>query len=244
MNIDSTGSSGGRLRRPRHPLLPHALASQHAPDLTQFGQNGSPTTPQAAPLAVDLSQDPILQQIRAIGAQHTTGAQGDELAGRKQALIAYGYDPSLDSLYPDENTREAAKQNPFSVLATQKHDYAQRTTALEENLNKGNLFYSGYRGTQLGENARNYQQQQATSSGALNDTLSALQHALLSARQEEADRNASALAEAYGRYVPPDTGGTPTPTPVAAQQHFPTFDLNQFLRPPRPPQRPRPNLPE
>jgi len=223
--------------------------SQHTPDLSQFGQAGAAqAAPQAAPLAVDLSQDPILQQIRAIGQQHTQGAQGDELSGRKQALIAYGYDPSLDSLYPDENTREAAKQNPFSVLAIQKHDYGQRTTALEENLNKGNLFYSGARGTQLGENSRAYQQQQAGSYGVLNDTLGGLQRALLAARQEEADRNATGLAEAYGRYVPPDTGGMATqsesPSPVAGERHFPTVDLNTFLRTPPRPKKPRPTRAE
>src|SRR6266496_5432200 len=67
--------------------------------------------PGADPNAYDYSSDPILQQVRALAAQHTAQAQAAADAARSQAMIGFGFDPGLQ--YGDQNTAEAARQNPY-----------------------------------------------------------------------------------------------------------------------------------
>ena len=58
-----------------------------------------------------------------MGQQHIQQGEANELAGRKQALIAYGYDPSLDALYPDEATMNR-------LYTMRSHDAATTTTVV------------------------------------------------------------------------------------------------------------------
>lgn len=189
--------------------------------------------PTAAPPSFTFNpdEDPIVQMVKAAGQRSVQQAEGSELAGRKQTLIDYGYDPALSSLYPDQPTSDAAQQNPFSFLANLGHGYDVAGHNLDEQLNKQNLFYSGYRGTQLGELARSEGQQQAAGYGNLQHTLGALSDALLKARADAEGANLNAAGDAYGRYTPPETapnataganaaaalggGDTSSPTPAA-----------------------------
>lgn len=213
----------------RRNLLSHALAASrntegHAgrrtfPNLLDASHQSGPLAGHAgglgpapgapgAPSTVDLSADPILQQIRALSQQHIQGAQTDELAARKKTLLDFGYDDRLKGLYPDAQTADAAKQNPFSLLANMKNAYEQGTKGLEDNLNKSNLFYSGARGTALADNSRHYQAQQADAFAGLNERLAQLSAALLAAKQQGQQDDLHGLADAYGRYQPPDVPDT------------------------------------
>lgn len=196
-------TAGGSLRRPRRkPHIPVPV-----PGAQQVGGAQQP------PPAVDLSQDPILQQIQAANLSNVQGAQANELAGRKQALIDYGYEPGLDNLYPDQSTQGAAHGNPFSTLANLVYAHQQDTRGIDEGLNQQNLFYSSAHDQATADEQHHYQQNRASAYGGLRSQLSGLGAALLAAQSNAASSNAQGAADAYARYTPPTTTGIGGPGP-------------------------------
>lgn len=103
-----------------------------------------PAQAAAAPPATlyDYNTDPILQQVQAQTVQQTADAEAGALAARKQLAIQYG-DPSI--VGDDAATAQAAAQNPYSVYGMLAAQQPKDQLALDESLNKGNLFYSGAR---------------------------------------------------------------------------------------------------
>jgi hypothetical protein len=201
-NVNSDGGVRARPKTPKRPptALTGALAGQQG-----GGMNAPAVQP---PSLVDLSMDPILQQIQAANLSNVQGAQANELAGRKQALIDYGSEPGLEGLFPDQSTQEAAKGNPFSVLANLLYAHQQDARGIDEGLNQQNLFYSSEHDRQNQDEQHHYQQGRSAAYGGLRSQLGGLGAALLAAQSNAASSNQQGLADAFGRYTPP---ATPTP---------------------------------
>lgn len=176
---------------PRTPAAPVA-----AP-----GVNTPTATPAAAGGATGFDTDPILQQIRALGQRSVAGAEAAEIAGRKQTLIGFGYDPTLAALYPDQSTAEAARQNPFSIVAELGRQHTERGRDLNENLNQRNLFYSGHRAKALGDEQHQYLGEQVGAQQNLQAHLGELSTAVLAAKQAQAEREVEAQQAAYERAI-------------------------------------------
>jgi hypothetical protein len=143
-----------------------------------------------------------------------TQAQASALAKRKQAAIEYGDPTGVEGI--DDATSKAASENPFSVLKNLEHGYKTGTADLEEGLNKGNLFYSGYRGQQLGEAARGYQDSRYQAGtrfkGLMTDIGDNLANALMNADMYEAS---AIMGSDGGSYGGGDDGGGGNPNRVA-----------------------------
>jgi hypothetical protein len=171
--------------------------------------------PQAQPNPYGTPDDPILQQILAMSEKARTLAGGDALAALSDAGIQYG---DASGLGLDASKEQAARDNPFSVLANEKRAYGQGVTSFEDSANKANLFYSGYRGTKLGELATGHQQNLAGASDRFRSLvtdinrkktsdLMAADQADLAGRTDATGR-AQARALQYG--IDPGAGATDT----------------------------------
>lgn len=147
----------------------------------------------------DFSGDPILARIRALNAQNIAQAEASALAQRKRAEIGYGYDPALK--YEDPSTQAAAQQNPFSVLSQLLFNHTQRAGALDENLNKSNLFYSGERAKQVGLEGRQSTLDQTNQQGQFQNTMNSIAQAVMQARQQAQQSETQGESDAYGRAI-------------------------------------------
>jgi hypothetical protein len=145
--------------------------------------------------------DPVLQQITQLQQANLATAEAHALAARKEALINYGYDENLQSLYGDQGTQGSAQANPFSVLAQLAHTHEQRQTNLNQALNKANLYYSSYRGQQLGQEGQQYLGERAAAAQGLRSTLGGLSDAEVAAQQNAQNAIAAATQDAYQRYL-------------------------------------------
>lgn len=163
----------------------------------------------------DIGSDPAVAAAHGISEKIRAQAAASALAKRIQAATEYGsaegLQQALGGQYADVQAKAAA--NPFSVMASQKHAYDVGLRDLEEQLNNANLFYSGYRGQQLGEAARGYQQNQYEAAnayhGLLNDISDQLSQALMSADQYDMQ---AALGSTGGSFDNPSEPGTGQPS--------------------------------
>lgn len=103
------------------------------------------TAPTYAPGPESAPGDPNAAMSAALAARSRGLAQSEAAAKKAQAAIEYGEGP-------------AGVANPFSIQKVNERNYTRGVSTLEDQLNKAGLFYSGYRGKQLGEAATNYQQ--------------------------------------------------------------------------------------
>jgi len=94
---------------------------------------------------------------------------------------------------------KSVADNPFSSLANIKRQYETGLTQREDELNKGNLFYSGFRGKELTRMATERQQEEATRSGEVEGAMAGIDNQLLSAERQWQDRMFQAQHEAYLR---------------------------------------------
>lgn len=148
----------------------------------------------------DVNSDPAVAAAQGLAAKIRANAQASALAKIKQAAIEYGDPTGIDKV--DEETAKAARENPFSVLKNLEHTYDTGKRDLEEGLNQANLYYSGYRGQQLGEAARQYEQNRygagTAFKGLLTDINDQLANALLQADMYEANALLGSGGGAYG----------------------------------------------
>lgn len=189
----------------------------------------TPAKPAGSAPAPTWQDDPILAQIKALAQQGNASAQAQYDDARRQAMIAYD-----------------GQGNPFSTLAQLLQGHTNTVRSMDENLNKSNLFYSSYRGDQLGKENQAYQGQQYAAAQALQGGLTGLSGALLQAQQDNAARIAQAQQDAYTRALQFQLqyGGAPVATtpaakpaakPAAAPAPRPAPNLrNQLLRGRRP----------
>jgi hypothetical protein len=194
-------------RKPVQPAAPRQPV--RAPGAVAPSTTAAPAP--AAPGGFDA--DPILQQIRALGQRNVTGAEGAELAGRKQAMIGFGYDPALASLYPDQQTAEAARQNPFSIATELVRQHGERWRGLEEDAGGRNLLVSGHHDRDVADESRRFLAEQVGAQQTLEGQLGSLATATLAARQAAADRELTGAQDAYTRALL--TGGYADPAAAA-----------------------------
>lgn len=152
------------------------------------------------PTSYNPATDPAVAAAQGLAAKMRARAQAVAQAKRIQAAIEYGDPTGVEGL--DESQQAAARDNPFSILKNLEHSNEVGTKDLEEGLNKANLFYSGYRGKQLAENARGYQNaryQAGTSFRALqSDIGNNLADALLNADIYEQNALLNSSGGSYG----------------------------------------------
>lgn len=196
--IRSSSGGSGSLAAALAALNPSGVSSLGATSLPgyngayPYGLTSSAPTPNVQPY--DFTNDPVFQQANAIVARTEAEAQAAAVA-RKTALAEQYGDAS--GLGLGHNVENIAKNNQFSVIASQKRGYNEGVTNLENQLNKANLFYSGWRGTQLGKASTQYQQNQYDArsrfQASIQDVDNQLQQALLNAEWQRL----SALQGAY-----------------------------------------------
>lgn len=151
---------------------------------------------------VNYESDPVLAKIKALGQQSVGNAQTEAAKLRKQAIIDTGLADVGAEIGLDAGTLQAARENPLSVAARIQRESALRNAQLDESLNQQNLFYSGYRGTQLGNLGRDVMEEQANLSRDLRAALGGIDQGVLdaqseaTAREQEAISNAAAAAQA------------------------------------------------
>lgn len=182
------------------------------------GSSGPPTVK-----AFDVNTDPTFQEANALIGKSDEEASAAALHQRQNTLLSYG-DPSLASavLGASDPNVEAAAQNPTSTLAGLADQRTRNLHDLTEGLNKDNLLYSGYRVTQEGQAAHDYQNALATAAANVNSSLGGIDSSLagaLSANQAsrvQALMAAAALhAQDPGAAIDPGSGAGTTPPPSA-----------------------------
>jgi hypothetical protein len=196
------------------PVTPHPALRTAAPKSTPTQSaltniatisGGSPPA-QAGAGTTDSTQppwqsDPILQQIQNLATANNASADAAALAARQQALINFGYSPELQPLYGDAGTAGAAKANPYSILAQLQHGHELRQTNLNESLNKANLFYSGYRGKQLGEEGRQFGAENYGAGQTLQGILTGISGTQTAAHQGNAASVVAGQQNAYSGWL-------------------------------------------
>lgn len=225
MLYDSYGRSGTTTFRPTNPGWGNAATTAKAsttvsnPRVTlpagkqadmDYGFS-APTTPTPqAPTSfggggAGTFEDPALAQIRALAARSRSAAMAGALSKKKQATIEYGDPTGVQGI--DEDTSKAARDNPFSVLKNLDRNYSQGVASLEDALNKSNLFYSGYRGDQLGKAATANQQDRYNASTRFRATITDIEDALAQALLNADMQEMNALWATGGRGVGGGGGG-------------------------------------
>jgi hypothetical protein len=183
-------------RPPRQTPPSAAVQPPRTPAASDIGYSPPPLSGGGG--SYNISADPAVMAAQGLAAKMRATAQASALAKRKQAAIEYGDPTGVEGI--DAATSKAATENPFSVLKNLEHSYSTGKRDLEEGLNQSNLFYSGYRGQQLGEAARGYQgarhQAGTNFKGLMTDINDRLAEALLGADAQEA----SAIMGSDGGY--------------------------------------------
>lgn len=159
----------------------------------------APATSSGAPL-YDYTTDPILQQVQAASAQSVADAQAAALSQQKQLAIQYG-DAALANSLGDSATAAAAAANPYSVYGQLAYQQPLDEQALDENLNKSNLYYSGARVNQQGALANQYGQTRAADAGQEQSALGQIQQTQLAAQLAANQSVQQAQSDAYNRYL-------------------------------------------
>jgi hypothetical protein len=217
-NIDSPTIGPSRKKRPAavSPLV--AAASRAAgPAAAPPPAPGAPPTPTPAYDPYDFSSDPLYQN--AVGIYNkTTGEANDEaLAALKKLAIDYGDPDFARSLGLDDATIAAAASNPFSAVAQEKLNAANKPRQLDEGLNTQNLYYGSARTQQQSDLTRSLLAAQHTDQenagtgataikGNLAKSLLAAQGGLVSAGQDAAGRRQTQLGD-----LPVGGAGASTP---------------------------------
>ena len=233
------GTARGGRGRPAAPKPPRTPSASH-PRFTPQAQ--SPRVPSAGDVQLgvgqqsggyaagyDISSDPAVMAAHGLAAKIRARATASALAKRKQAAIEYGDPTGVEGI--DAATSKAATENPFSVLKNLAHSYETGTRDLEEGLLQSNLFYSGYRGQQLGEAARGYQgaryQAGTNFRGLMSDINDRLAEALLNADAMEASSIMGSDGGGYGGDYGGDSGSGDTGVQYAYNhpRSFPTSAL-------------------
>ena len=167
-------------------------------------QAGQAPTVQGATDPYDFSADPILQRVQALGARRTAEAEAAALAARRQLAI----DTGDVSLAPDEETRQQALNNPFSVRAQFEKKAHDQPLQLAGQLSQQNLGYSSAGATQQSNLATSLLGEQASNQATERQALSGIEEALRQAR-EGAQNDITAAQEDAAARLQQRLGDTP-----------------------------------
>jgi hypothetical protein len=231
--------NAGKIVEDTGTLIPTPSApatKQKQPDAPLAAPPAAPpaTTPGAGGVAApDLASDPIYQQVLALTTKNVQDAESGALATKKQSLIDYGYDPTLDStgasksLFPDEDTLLAAEHNPFSTVAQLHHGYDRNLNSIADALNQKNLFYSSARANAEADAGRDFQGALAGAAGQRDQLLGQIASALASARQGADAQRIGVANDVWDRLTKnPATVAPPTVPPPSDDPTDPNTDPN------------------
>lgn len=202
-----------------------------------FGADGKPTaaitagvTPAAEKRPVTLedpaiASDPVLLKVRKLAQGQRDDAGTSALARKKQLAIQTGDSGLAREFGLDDTVAQLAAQNPLSNLAVIRDQGVKEERAFNEDANKANLFFSGYRGEQLGELAKALLTAEAQTQARAREGFSGIESELLGATAGADRLEMDAETAAYERalaaglgteQVPVDLGaGAPVTDPVA-----------------------------
>lgn len=182
------------------------------------GGGGGLGAPEADPY--DYSADPLLQRMRAFGAQRLAEAQAAAIRARQVAESDYG-----------------------NVQARLGRERVERPKALTESLNKGNLFYSSEFGKQQTDLSRVLAESAAEEQRRHQERLTGIEQGVLDVGREVEGENMSAEEAAAARLqerLGDQQFQQPQPRPVAGPVARALRGRTQGFRPGRPAPRPRP----
>lgn len=194
------------------------------------------TTPKIPPTATtkapspnyagtDLSADPILAQIKALGQRSAQDAASGELVQAENALRNYGsvnvpqslrdflatQTPGRDDLLGDlpsnpvlgalndANTAAAAEANPFSTVKQLGQAHDTNVHSIDQATNLANLYYSSTHANELGDENQNYLGAQDSAVQALAALLSGTNNGLIDAINAAHQNYLNELPAAYDR---------------------------------------------
>lgn len=172
---------------------PQAAGANGTPFAGGQTWGGASTAP---PDPYDYSGDPALAKIHAINVAARANARTQALAAAKTLAIRFG---DATGITDDPNAQAEAANNPYSTLATLLKGYKDTALSHDEALNKDNLFFSGARVKQLGEDANAYQHQTYDARNAALDQFGGIQSGLASALSGIDQSDIAAEGDAYGR---------------------------------------------
>lgn len=197
--------TGGAEAVSRPPQRKQPMIPQQVRQTAAAGQ-------QTAAEPYDYDADPILQKIRAMTGMQRQQAEAEALGQRKQVAIDFGDDTYARNVLGDENTARAAAANPHSVRARRKSEYGDLTRALEDDLNKRNLFYSGHRADELTRGANEYQGRLYDAGREQQGILDQIRQGLLAALLGADRQDMEAEEDAAGRAI--ERGDMPIAPPA------------------------------
>lgn len=187
----------------------------------------------------DLSADPILAQIKALGQKSAQDAASGELADAENALRNYGSvnvpqslrdflasqtptnDPLLGDLpsnpvlgaLNDANTASAAEQNPFSTVKQLSGAHDANVHNIDQASNLANLYYSSTHANELGDENQNYLGAQDSAVQQLAALLSGQNNGLIDAVNAAHQNYLGELPNAYARAIANGSGDPNAPPP-------------------------------
>lgn len=211
---------------PTAPIVPTAptIARPNVrPNITPASTAGA----QTRSTVFDPSTDPMVAAVQAANAAAMTQMRAKAKEQQRQMLIGYGsQELAKKVLGADDPTIGSISHNPntsTSTLARIARGYRETVASNEEQLNKANLFYGGYRLKRLGDLSYQNQAQQADAAQQMQAALQGIQDQIAAEHQSESDRYLQSLSDAYGRWIsqpPPDDtppGADPTNPPGGPQ---------------------------
>lgn len=163
----------------------------------------TPNSPQAPQATIyDVNVDPALQQVNSYTGLSDSQAQAAADKQRRDALLQYGDQELVKSLYSgDENLAKAAGSNPTSTLNGLKHQRDLGLKSLTDSENAQNLFYSGHRINAESEFGQQFQNALAQAAAGINGTLDQIGGNERSALGQNAFARSQATGEAYNRQL-------------------------------------------
>ncbi len=225
------GFVGGGFRGPGGPGFAgrQGFAPQRPPTPRAFGPGGPgfvggpPAVPKVAPAAApvastpvqpaaapqprvalddpEILSDPVLLKVRKLAETQRGDIRAGALARKKQLAIQTGSDVLAREFGFGESEATAARDNPLSAFAAIRDASRLEERDLEEGLNKANLHFGGYRGTQLGELARSILAREANAQAQARQSFSGIESELLGGLGDADEREMQAEADAYFRAV-------------------------------------------
>lgn len=185
----------------------------------------APVKPAAEPAArvqlddPEILSDPMLLRVKKLQETRRGDVRAGALARKKELAIQTGSDVLAREFGLDDTVAQTAARNPLSAFAALREAARLEERDLEEGLNKANLHFGGYRGTQLGELAQSLLAREANEQARARQAFSGIEDNML-AGLSEADRlEMEAETAAYERAVARRAAGlggsegTPPPAP-------------------------------
>jgi hypothetical protein len=162
----------------------------------------------------DINTDPTYQEAVSLAGKSDADATSSALRAKQDVLRGYG-DPTLaKAVLGDDTLAQAAGSNPTSTLADLAHQRQTNLHDLTEGLNKDNLAFSGYRISQEGEQAHQYQDALAQAAANVSGTLGSIDSQLGGQLDTNSQARINAELAAYAAHKG-DTGGTDITPPPA-----------------------------